>query len=48
MPESTVEARHVEQVFLDGAGYADDLRILRGGRQADRASGSSSRRSAPL
>lgn len=37
-----IEARHVEQVFLNGAAYADDLRILRGGLQADRATATSS------
>lgn len=38
----TLDARHVEQVFMNGAGYADDLRVVRGSLQADRASGTSS------
>lgn len=37
-----LDARHVEQVYRDGSGYADDLRVLRAGVQLDRASGSRS------
>lgn len=39
---ATLDARHVEQAFANDAGYADDLRVIRGSLQADRATGSSS------
>jgi hemolysin activation/secretion protein len=32
-----VDARHVEQVFMNGAGYADDLRVIRASLQADQS-----------
>jgi hemolysin activation/secretion protein len=38
----TVDGRHVEQVFRDGAGYSDDLRVVRASLQADRGTGGSS------
>ncbi len=39
---AVAEVRHVEQVYMNGAAYADDLRIVRGSLQADRGSASSS------
>lgn len=38
----TLDARHVEQVFRNGAAYSDDLRVVRGSLQADRATAGSS------
>lgn len=37
-----VDGRHVEQAFRNGASYSDDLRVVRGSLQADRAMGGSS------
>lgn len=38
----TLDGRHVEQAFGNGAKYADDLRVVRASLQADRATSTSS------
>jgi len=38
----TIDGRHVEQAFRNGGSYSDDLRVIRGSLQADKATGGSS------